>query len=177
MKKDVKQKNESFVFKYYQNQIFSLLSLLFLFVSLKSMNKLELFVSKLIHFEIQALFALIFCLGLEKNASFRFDFMNKIFFSSLNVSILLSISTFTLLNVFVSLRYRISSISKLYYRTFLFQQVGCNRNAGQEGRRTRGIQDRRDVYCIGQEGYRTRGMQDTSKAGKMGCKEMRDSGK
>ena len=26
MKKDVKQKNESFVFKYYQNQIFSLLS-------------------------------------------------------------------------------------------------------------------------------------------------------
>ena len=98
------------------------------------MNKLELFVSKLIHFEIQALFALIFCLGLEKNASFRFDFMNKIFFSSLNVSILLSISTFTLLNVFVSLRYRISSISKLYYRTFLFQQVGC-RTGGMQNRR------------------------------------------
>ena len=98
------------------------------------MNKLELFVSELIHFEIQALFASIFCLGFKK--TLRLVFMNKILFSSVNVYILLSNSTFTLLNVFVSFRYRISTISKLYYRTFLFQQVGC---------RTGGMQDRRAV--------------------------------
>ena len=133
------------------------------------MNKLEVFVSKLIHFEIQALFASIFCLGLEKNAAFRFGFMNKIFFSSVNVSILLSIGTYTFLNVFVSFRYRISSISKLYYRTFLFLQVGCRaggmqdkRAVEQEGFRTGGVQDRRGV---GQEGCRTGGMQDRSDAG------------
>ena len=124
------------------------------------MNKLELFVSELIHFEIQALFASIFCLGFKK--TLRFVFMNKILFSSVNVYILLSISTVTLLNVFVSFRYRISTISKLYYRTFLFQQVGCrtggmqNRRAvEQEGFRTGGTY--RTGGITGQEGYRTGG--------------------
>ena len=51
--------------------------------------------------------------------------------------------------------------------------MGCNRNAGQEGRRTRGIQDRRDVE---QEGFRTGGMyitgviQDWRDVGQEGCR-------
>ena len=145
------------------------------------MNKLEVFVSKLIHFEIQALFASIFCLGLEKNAAFRFGFLNKI--NSVNFSILLSIGTYTFLNVFVSFRYRISSISKLYYRTFLFLQVGCRaggmqdkRAVEQEGFRTGGVQDRRGV---GQEGCRTgvmqeKGMQGNEGSRNGGIKERRD---
>ena len=40
--------------------------------------------------------------------------MNKLLLSSINVSILLLIRTFTSLNVYISFRYRIYSISKLY---------------------------------------------------------------
>ena len=96
------------------------------------------------------------CFGLEKNAAFRFGFLNKI--NSVNFSILLSIGTYTFLNVFVSFRYRISSISKLYYRTFLFLQVGC---------RAGGMQDKRAVE---QEGFRTGGVQDRRGVGQEGCR-------
>ena len=54
-----------------------------------------------------------------RKASFRYSFIYEICFASVNVSILLSIKTCTLLNVFVSFRYRITSISKgLLSKTF-----------------------------------------------------------
>ena len=108
--------------------------------------------------------------------------MNKILFSSKNVYTLLSIRTVTFLNVFVSFRYRIGSISKALLSNIIAAEIcfcsqdrkgihgtgqrysgqeGCH---VQEGSRTEGMQDRRDS---GQEGYRTGGMQDWRDAGQV----------
>ena len=69
-------------------------------------------VSMLNQFDILSLVYLACSLGPEKNSSFCFGFIKKIFFAFVNVSILLSIRKYTIFMAFVSFQYWICSISK-----------------------------------------------------------------
>ena len=81
---------------------------------------MEILVSILNQYKMYALFTLVLYLGTRKNALHRLTLVNKIRFASFHVFILLLIKTCTFLNVFVSLRYRISSLSKaLLSKTFI----------------------------------------------------------
>ena len=116
--------------------MFFQVSLLFLFISSKSKNKLELFVWLSDQFLIKALFALFLWLGSEKKYSFRLGFMNSKMYSSVKFifffrSELLHFWTFLF-------PYR-----RLYYRTwvtFFASKFSPNFDEGHEECMTGGMQ-------------------------------------
>ena len=75
-------------------------------------------VSMLNQFDILSLVYLACSLGPEKNSSFCFGFIKKIFFAFVNVSILLSIRKYTIFMAFVSFRCWIFDIESFIIENF-----------------------------------------------------------
>ena len=133
-----------------------------------------------------ALFTFILFLGTRKNALHRFTLIKKICFVSFHVSILLSIKTCTFLNVFVSFRYRICSISKallsktfiIYVQFLLTYSKNTKHKAEKHKFRAGWMQDRRiqermdsGMMDSRKDGFKKGWIQERRDARKEGCKK------
>ena len=135
--KNATRKNESSFFKYYRTLIFFKFCFCF-YLFHQKVKKNGTFLLIIWSVLNQSFICFVLWLGWEKHDSFRFYFMNTIMLFSVNVSILLSIRSFTFLNVFVSFLYR-----RLFYQrwvTFLASTFAPNFDEGHKECMTGGMQ-------------------------------------